>query len=88
MMQIIFSGKPTERSLITPPGVSIEKINFLRKTVSTCFKDPELVKKAKKAMLLVNPVTGEEAEASIKKLFKVSPEEIEKLKYIIFKKYL
>ena len=88
MMQIIFSGKPSERSLITPPGVSVEKISFLRKMVQTCFSDPELVKKSKKAMLLVNPVTGKEAEASIKKMFKVSPKDIEKLKYIIFKKYL
>lgn len=88
MLEIVLSGKPSERSLITPPGVSNEKINFLRKTVKMCFQDPDLLKTAQKMALPVNPLTGEDAERGVNNILKLDPTEIEKLKNVLFEKYV
>ena len=88
MLEIVMLGKAAWRSVITPPGVSSEKINFLRKTVSACLQNPDFLKKAQKVGFLVHPLTGEDAEASVEKTLKTSPEEAKQLKHLIFEKYL
>jgi tripartite-type tricarboxylate transporter receptor subunit TctC len=88
MMEIVMSGKASERSLITPPGVSSEKIIFLRKLARTCFQDPDLLKTAKKMALPISPLTGEDAERGVNNILKLTPGEIEKLRYVIFEKYV
>ncbi len=88
MLDIVMSGKPSERSLLTPPGVALEKITFLRKLAQTSFRDPELLKAAQKMALPVSPLTGEDAEAGVNTILKLSPKEVEKLRYVIFDKYV
>jgi tripartite-type tricarboxylate transporter receptor subunit TctC len=88
MLDIINYGKPAGRCVITPPGVDKEKINFLRKIVADCYKDPEFVSRATKMGLNVNPMTGEEAEDGVAKTLEITPEEVKWLKYTLYEKYI
>jgi len=88
MMEIVNYGKPAGRCVITPPGVSREKIDFLRKVVADAYRDPEFLKRAKKMGLLVHPMSGKDAEVGVAKTLGAPPEEIKKLKYILTEKYL
>ncbi len=85
--EIIALGQASGRAVVTPPGVSNEKIRFLRKLVDDCLKDPEFIKKTQKVGLPLNPLTGEQTMALVEKALNVSPEEVKKLKQIMFEKY-
>jgi tripartite-type tricarboxylate transporter receptor subunit TctC len=88
VMDLIMMGQASGRALITPPGVSDEKITFLRDVISSSLRDPDFVKKAKTIGLELAPVTGDITAASVLKALDMTPEEAKKLKYIITQKYL
>jgi tripartite-type tricarboxylate transporter receptor subunit TctC len=88
MMEIIMMGQASGRAVITPPGVPKEKIDFLRKVVANCLKDPEFLKKAQTVGLQLEPVSGDKTAASVEKALKLTPEEIKNLKYTITQKYM
>ncbi|MFC1814364.1 Bug family tripartite tricarboxylate transporter substrate binding protein [Thermodesulfobacteriota bacterium] len=87
IQEIIALGQASGRAVITPPGVSNEKIRFLQKVVFASLKDPEFIKKTQKVGLRLNPLTGEETAVLVEKALKVSPAEVKKLKHILFEKY-
>jgi tripartite-type tricarboxylate transporter receptor subunit TctC len=70
-----------------PPGVPIERANYLRKIMMTCLKDQELLKKAKRVKLTVAPLPGEKVKQYVDQTFKISPEETKRLKYLLLEKY-
>ncbi len=57
-----------------PPGVPAERVQALRDAYQATMKDPEFVAEAEKAQFVIDPVTGEQVEAAINKLFALSPE--------------
>jgi len=87
MMELIMKGNASGRALITPPGVSNEKIAFLRKVTAATLKDPNYVESVKKADLFSSPMSGEKVTESVEKALNATPEELEKLRFIILKKY-
>ena len=87
MMELIMKGNASGRALITPPGVPNEKIAFLRKVTAAALKDADYVASVKKADLFSNPISGEKTAESVEKALNASPEELEKLRFLILKKY-
>ena len=55
MMELIMKGNASGRALITPPGVSNEKIAFLRKVTAAALKDSDYVNKREKGGPLFKP---------------------------------
>jgi len=88
MLGIVNLGKAAGRGLITPPGVSKDKVAYLRGIMMKCLKDPDLLKKAEKLGLIVDPIPGAEVQAGVEKSLAISPEDVRKVKYIILEKYL
>jgi len=88
MMEIITMGQASGRAVITPPGVSNEKIAFLRNVISACLSDPEFLKKAQTVGLELDPVPGDQTAANVEKALEVTPDEIQKLKHAISSKYM
>jgi tripartite-type tricarboxylate transporter receptor subunit TctC len=74
------------RAYALPPGTPKDRLNVLRKSFMDTLKDPEFVAELKKADLDLNPVTGAEIEANIRKLFQLDSGIVMKLKDILVPK--
>jgi tripartite-type tricarboxylate transporter receptor subunit TctC len=66
-----------------PPGTAKEPVQIMRQALATTFKDSDFLAEAKKAMLAIDPVSGEEVERIIAGLFKLEPSLVSKLKTIL-----
>jgi hypothetical protein len=61
-------------------------VQLLRRAFLQTLKDPEFLADAHKAKLDVEPISGEDLEKMIAKLFKLSPALVAKLKEILIPK--
>jgi hypothetical protein len=66
-----------------PPGTPKEPVQIMRQAFMTTLNDSEFLTDAKKAMLAIDPVSGEEVEKIIAGLFKLEPSLVSKLKTIL-----
>jgi hypothetical protein len=66
-----------------PPGTPKEPVQIVRQALMTTLKDSEFLADAKKSMLAIDPISGEEVENIIAGLFKLEPSLISKLKTIL-----
>lgn len=73
----------TARPYVLPPGTPKERVRILKKAFIDTLSDGEFLAEAKKALLEINPLTGEELESIIRDLFKLDPPLISKLKSIL-----
>ncbi|HXK28815.1 MAG TPA: tripartite tricarboxylate transporter substrate-binding protein [Candidatus Binatia bacterium] len=71
------------RPYVLPPGTPKERVATLRRALQDTLKDPEFLAHAEKAKLDIEPITGEEMEKMVGKLFKLSPALVTKLKEIL-----
>jgi tripartite-type tricarboxylate transporter receptor subunit TctC len=82
--QLIRAGSDStstiNRAYSLPPATPIERVQLLRKAFQSTMKDPELISQAKKSKLDLEPISGEEVEAVVADLFKLSPGVVAKLK--------
>jgi tripartite-type tricarboxylate transporter receptor subunit TctC len=69
-----------------PPGTPKERVQVLRKAFVATLKDPEFLSDAKKADLEVDPMTGEELQATIAGFQKLPPQVMARLKEILLPK--
>ena len=68
------------RPYVLPPGTPKQQVQLLRKSFTDTLKDPEFLSDAKKSKLDIDALTGEELEATIAGLLKMSPATLAKLK--------
>lgn len=61
------------RPYVAPPRTPKHLVETLRRAFDTTMKDPEFLADAQKAKLDVEPITGNEMEAMVANLFKLSP---------------
>ena len=71
------------RPYVLPPGTPKERVATLRKAFQDTLKDPEFLADAEKAKLDIDPITGEEMEKMVAKLFKLNAATVTKLKEIL-----
>jgi tripartite-type tricarboxylate transporter receptor subunit TctC len=71
------------RPYVLPPGTPKERVQMLRHAFNQVLKDPELIAEAKRANLDIEPVTGEELQGIVHRLFNVEPALIHRLKQIL-----
>ena len=88
MLEILFAARGSGRGIITAPGVPKEKVDFLREILMDCLEDGELLKRAKKVNLDIDPLPGKEAQEIAEKAMRLTPDEIKQLKHLLFEKYM
>jgi len=88
MLEILFAARGSGRGIITAPGVPKEKVGFLRKILLDCLEDRELLEKAKKVNLDIDPLSGEEAQEIAEKAMRLTPDEVKQLKHLLLEKYM
>lgn len=81
----IDDGSKYARPFVLPPGTPKERVGILRKAFQETLKDPAFIAEAQKARLGLDPVRGEELEAMVARLFKLSPGLVARLKDILYK---
>ena len=75
-----------QRPLTLPPGTPKEQLSILRKAFKATLEDPKFLAQAKKSKLIINYVSGEEAEEFVNQMLSISPEVKESLQFLVVKK--
>jgi tripartite-type tricarboxylate transporter receptor subunit TctC len=83
LLELVFSRQVIGRPFIAPPGLDAETVQILRKAFDDTMKDPAFVAEMQKANLEVNPISGEEVQKLIDRLFQTPPAVLERAKTII-----
>jgi len=74
-----------QRAFALPPGTPKERLDTLRKAFLETLKDPELLKEAKKANLVITPVSGEKVDELVGKILNMPAEVKEDLSFLVRK---
>ena len=56
-----------------PPGTPEDMVRAVRRGFDATMKDPEFLEDARKGMMEVDPLTGEDMKASLERNYKASP---------------
>jgi hypothetical protein len=70
-------------SYVLPPGTPKERVMIVRKAFTDTMNDAEFIADTKKSKLGIDPMTGDELEKTIGRLFKLSPAVVAKLKDVL-----
>jgi len=79
-MELIYSQQVFGRPYILPPGVPADRIAALRTAFVAALEDPELLAAAQAMKLDISPVSGEELQKQVEKLYSAPPEIVERAK--------
>jgi tripartite-type tricarboxylate transporter receptor subunit TctC len=71
------------RTYTLPPGTPKDRLQILRKAFQETLRDPAFLADAERAKLEIDPVTGEEIERTVERLFKIEPPLVAKLRTIL-----
>ena len=77
-MELIFAPMKFARPFFGPPGIPADRLAYLRDAFNKTMKDKDFLAEMQKIKLEVGPLTGQEIEALIKRLY-ASPPDIVKL---------
>ncbi|MGZ8496101.1 MAG: Bug family tripartite tricarboxylate transporter substrate binding protein, partial [Candidatus Binatia bacterium] len=70
-------------SYVLPPRTAKERVDIVRKAFADTMKDPEFLADTKKSRLGIDPLTGEELQRTIARLFKTPAGVVAKLKEVL-----
>jgi tripartite-type tricarboxylate transporter receptor subunit TctC len=70
-------------SYVLPPGTPKDRLQVVRSAFAATMKDPEFIADTAKSKLGLDPLTGEELEKTVGRLFKLSPTVLAKLKDVL-----
>ncbi len=80
LLDVFFSQMVFGRPYVLPPEVPAERVAMLRKAFLATLADPDLRGEAKKSNMEVNPVSGEDVQALMAKVYAAPPEIITRIK--------
>lgn len=80
LIDLFFSQMVFGRPYVLPPETPPERVAVLRKAFLAALADPELLAEAKKANLEVNPVSGDDVQALIAKVYSAPPQVVSRIK--------
>jgi hypothetical protein len=83
LLRFLFSKYRMARVIFAAPGVPAERIRALRSAFDATVKDPAFLGDSKKAGLEINPVSGHEVTALIKKIYATPAETVERARSIL-----
>jgi tripartite-type tricarboxylate transporter receptor subunit TctC len=78
VMELIYSQGVFGRPYVLPPGVPAERVAMLRKAFMAAFADPKLLTEAKKMNFDIEPMSGEDMQALVARLYATPASVIER----------
>jgi tripartite-type tricarboxylate transporter receptor subunit TctC len=76
-MELIFSRQVMGRPYAAPPDIPPARRDALRRALDAVVTDPEFLADAERIDLELNPVSGEEVEALVRRIYAASPAAVE-----------
>ncbi len=76
-MEIIFSRQVMGRPYLAPPGIPADRLDALRRALDAVAVDPEFLRDAEQLQVEINPVTGEDVDALLERIYGASDAAIE-----------
>jgi tripartite-type tricarboxylate transporter receptor subunit TctC len=70
-------------SYVLPPGTPKDRVESMRKAFDATMKDPEFLADTKKSRLGIDSLSGEELEKTLRRLFKLPPPVVARLKEVL-----
>jgi hypothetical protein len=86
VMELIYGQLIFGRPYIVPPGTPPDRVAALRRAFMATMQDPALRADAEKARLDVNPVSGEDVQAEVAKMFALPHDIVERAKQALIYK--
>jgi hypothetical protein len=80
VMQMMYSQNLFGRPYVLPPDVPAERVAALRKAFMAALADKDLLAEAEKSGLDVGPLSGEDLQAMVARLYALPPKVIERAK--------
>ncbi len=71
------------RAYVLPPGTPKERVKVLRAAFADTLKDPQFLAESKKSKMTVDPMTGDEMEEAVGRLFHLEPAVVTRLKEVL-----
>ena len=81
----IFDYSAIARPYALPPKTPKDRVQLLRKGLTDTYKDPEFIADARRARLDMNPISGEELEKVVARVYQLDKALVDKLKEILLK---
>ncbi len=85
-LRFALSWLPMGRPYVAPPGVPADRVKILRDGFEKASKDPELLAEAARMNLEISPLTGEQVQDLIAKLYDTPASVVEKVRDIMVAK--
>jgi len=73
VVELISFSEDMGRPFVMPPGTPEDMVRAVRRGFDATMKDPEFLEDARKGMMEVDPLTGEDMKASLERNYKASP---------------
>ena len=68
-LEVMFTPQEAGRPFAAPPGIPADRANTLRRGFDAALKDPVLLSEADKGKIEIEPISGEEIEAMLVRLY-------------------
>ena len=82
-LEFSISWLPMGRPFVAPPGLPAERLKILRDSFMATAQDPELQADAKKMNLEISPLSGEETQALVERLYETPKPVIQAVRRIM-----
>ncbi len=69
LIELLFFPQEMGRPFVMPPGTPTELVNTIRRAFDATMKDPAFLAEAKKSLFDINPLTGEQMEAILRRAY-------------------
>jgi tripartite-type tricarboxylate transporter receptor subunit TctC len=83
LAKVVLSSGDLGRPFIGPPGVPADRVKVLREAFTKTINDPALLADADKRKWDIDPLSGDELEATAKEIMVQPPEVIERMKKLL-----
>jgi tripartite-type tricarboxylate transporter receptor subunit TctC len=83
VVEVLLSRLDLGRPLLAPPNIPDDRVDLLRNAFRMAAQDPEMIREAEQSGNKIDPVFGEEAQATIKRLYATPPETMARIRSIV-----
>jgi tripartite-type tricarboxylate transporter receptor subunit TctC len=79
-MEFLTSDATLAWTMLTTPGVPRDRVQMLRSSLALLLKDKQALAEANREKLEIDPVSGEELQSLVQKLYATPPKTIEAIR--------
>ena len=82
-VEVLTAGEEFGHPMMAPPGTPPDRVKILREAYAKAMRDPELIAEAQKARWSIEPVSGEELQATAERIMVQPPQVLDQVKKIL-----